>query len=166
MSLQIGVIGGSVCTPEFRTIAYRVGYLIAQAGAVLVCGGLGGVMEEACRGAKDAGGTTVGIIPSLNPNDANPHVDVVIPTGFGLARNVLVARASDALVAVDGYVGTLSEIAFALNEGRTVVGIGSWHLEEERISNGRYVHATTPEEAVEIALKEAKRRRDSYKSVE
>lgn len=166
MSLQIGVIGGSVCTPEFQSIAYRVGYLVAQAGAVLVCGGLGGVMEQACRGAKDAGGTTVGIIPSLNPGDANPHVDVVIPTGFGLARNVLVVRASDAVIAVDGYIGTLSEIAFALNEGRTVVGIGSWRLEEERISNGRYVYASSPEEAVEIALEEARRRRDSYKSGE
>ncbi len=148
-----------MCTPEFRRIAYRVGFLIARAGAVLVCGGLGGVMEEACRGAKEAGGTTVGILPSLNPGDANPHVDIVIPTGFGLARNVLVVRASDALVAVDGYVGTLSEIAFALNEGKTVVGIGSWRLDEHRISNGRYVHASTPEEAVDIALEEAGRRR-------
>jgi uncharacterized protein (TIGR00725 family) len=96
---------------------------------VVVCGGLGGVMEAACRGAKDAGGTTVGILPGSDRAAANPFVDVAIPTGLGEARNALVVRAADALIAVGGGYGTLSEIALALKAGKPVVGVGTWDID-------------------------------------
>jgi uncharacterized protein (TIGR00725 family) len=126
---QIGVIGGGTCSPEIYAIAQEVGREIAQNGFSLVCGGLGGVMEAACRGAREAGGITIGILPTSDKRDANPYVDFVIPTGLGQARNVLVVHASDALVAVDGETGTLSEIAIALKVGKPIVGIKTWELE-------------------------------------
>jgi uncharacterized protein (TIGR00725 family) len=126
---QIGVIGGAECTPTIYEIAREVGREVAHSGFSLVCGGLGGVMEAACRGAKEAGGITIGILPTSNKRDANPYVDLIIPTGLGHARNVLVVHASDALVAVDGEAGTLSEIAIALKVGKPIVGIKSWELE-------------------------------------
>jgi uncharacterized protein (TIGR00725 family) len=126
---QIGVIGGGTCSSEIYEIAQEVGREIARSGFSLVCGGLGGVMEAACRGAREAGGITIGILPTANKRDANPYVDLVIPTGLGHARNVLVVHASDALVAVDGETGTLSEIAIALKVGKPIVGIKTWELE-------------------------------------
>jgi uncharacterized protein (TIGR00725 family) len=114
---------------------------------VLVCGGLGGVMEAACRGAKDGAGTTVGILPGTDRGEANEFVDVAIPTGLGEARNALVVRAADALIAVGGGYGTLSEIALALKAGKRIVGLGSWDIEGvERVD--------TPEAAVEAVLAE------------
>jgi uncharacterized protein (TIGR00725 family) len=109
--------------------AERVGEGLARRGAVVVCGGLGGVMEAACRGAKGAGGTTVGILPGLDRASANPFVDVAVPTGLGEARNALVVRAADVLIAVGGAYGTLSEIALALKTGKRVVGLGSWEID-------------------------------------
>jgi uncharacterized protein (TIGR00725 family) len=126
---QIGVIGGGTCSAEIYEIAQEVGREIARNGCSLVCGGLGGVMEAACRGAREAGGITIGILPTTNKGDANPYCDLVIPTGLGHARNVLVVHASDALVAVDGETGTLSEIAIALKVGKPIVGIKTWELE-------------------------------------
>jgi uncharacterized protein (TIGR00725 family) len=126
---QIGVIGGATCSAEIYEIAREVGGEIARNGFSLVCGGLSGVMEAACRGAREAGGITIGILPTTNKRDANPYVDLVIPTGLGHARNVLVVHASDALVAVDGETGTLSEIAIALKVGKPIVGIKTWELE-------------------------------------
>jgi uncharacterized protein (TIGR00725 family) len=126
---QIGVIGGATCSAEIYEIAREVGSEIARNGFSLVCGGLSGVMEAACRGAREAGGITIGIIPTVNKRDANPYVDLVIPTGLGHARNVLVVHASDALVAVDGETGTLSEIAIALKVGKPIVGIKTWELD-------------------------------------
>jgi uncharacterized protein (TIGR00725 family) len=96
---------------------------------VLICGGLGGVMEAACRGAKQTGGTTVGILPGDDRSAANPYVDIVIPTGLGEARNAIVVRSADALIAIGGAYGTLSEIAFALKAGKRVVGLGTWEVE-------------------------------------
>ncbi len=101
---------------------------MAESGAVLVCGGLGGVMEAACRGAHAGGGLTVGILPGRDRDEANPHVDIAIPTGMGEARNVLVVRCADAVVAVAGEYGTLSEIALALQAGIPVVGLDTWEL--------------------------------------
>lgn len=147
----IGVIGGSSCEEHICELAYRVGYLIGKNKVVLVTGGLGGVMLHASKGAKDAGGITVGILP-YGKEDANPYVDIAIPTYFGVARNHLVVRASDVLIAIDGYVGTLSEISFALNEGKTVISLFSWELDEKRINKGRYIKANDPEEAVKLAL--------------
>ncbi|HEV7845102.1 MAG TPA: TIGR00725 family protein, partial [Thermoleophilaceae bacterium] len=106
-----------------------VGRELAERGAMLVCGGLGGVMEAACRGAKEAGGTTVGVLPGNDRLDANAFVDIAIPTGLGQGRNVILVRAGDALLAVGGGHGTLSEIALALRLGKRVVGLGTWDIE-------------------------------------
>jgi uncharacterized protein (TIGR00725 family) len=125
---QLGVIGGASCSTEIYEIAREVGHEIAKKGFSLICGGLGGVMEAACRGAREAGGITIGLLPTGNKGDANPYCDIVIPTGLGHARNVLVVLASDGLVAVDGEAGTLSEIAIALKVGRPLVGIKTWEL--------------------------------------
>jgi uncharacterized protein (TIGR00725 family) len=122
-----------------------VGRLLAERGAVLVCGGLGGTMEAACRGAKQAGGTTVGLLPGGSRSDANEFVDVAIPTGLGEARNALVVRAADVVVAVGGGYGTLSEIALALKAGKRVVGLGSWEIDGVVAADG-------PEAAVAEAL--------------
>jgi uncharacterized protein (TIGR00725 family) len=124
----VAVVGSGSASPEQEEVAEGVGRGLASRGAVLVCGGLGGVMEAACRGAKAAGGTTVGILPGDRRDAANEFVDVAIPTGLGEARNALVVRAADVLVAVGGSWGTLSEIALALRTGKRVVGIGTWEL--------------------------------------
>jgi len=128
VSAYIAVVGAGRASAEELATAHAVGARLAERGAVVVCGGLGGVMEAACRGAKSAGGTTVGILPGLRRADANEWVDVAIPTGLGEARNALVVRAADALIAVGGEFGTLSEIALALKTGKRVVGIGTWDL--------------------------------------
>jgi uncharacterized protein (TIGR00725 family) len=106
-----------------------VGRLLAEAGAIVVTGGLGGVMEAASKGAREAGGPTLGILPGTERRDANPYVQVAVPTGMGEARNALVVRAADALVAVGGEWGTLSEIAFARSAGKPVAGLDSWDLD-------------------------------------
>ena len=109
---------------------------LALRGAILVCGGLGGVMEAACKGAKEAGGTTVGILPGTDRSDANTWVDLAIPTGLGQARNAIVVRSADAVVAIGGGYGTLSEIALALRRGTRVVGIGTWEVEGVEVVEG------------------------------
>ncbi len=151
MLKNIGVIGGSYCEGEICELAYKVGYLIGKRGAALISGGMGGVMQQACKGAKDAGGITVGILP-YGKESANEYVDIAIPTYYGLARNHLVVRASDVLIAIDGFIGTLSELSFALNEGKTVIALKSWEIDKAKITKGKYIEAKTPEEAVELAL--------------
>jgi uncharacterized protein (TIGR00725 family) len=120
--VRIGVLGsdGSI-SEELAHMAEMVGRNIAIADAILICGGRGGVMEAACRGAKEAGGTTVGILPFMDKESANPYVDIPVTTSYGLARNTLVASSSDAVIAIHGSVGTLSEIALAMNYGRPAV---------------------------------------------
>ena len=126
-------------------MAEEVGRLLARRGAVVVCGGLGGVMEAACRGASREGGTTVGVLPGLDRGAANPFVSVAVATGLGEARNALVVRAADALIAVGGAYGTLSEIALALKAGKPVIGLGTWEIDGvERVEG--------PEAAVNLAL--------------
>jgi uncharacterized protein (TIGR00725 family) len=133
---------------------------VARAGAVLVCGGLGGVMAAACRGAAGAGGMTVGILPGEDAAEANAWVQVAVPTGLGELRNGLVVRACDALVAVGGEYGTLSELALALKIGRPVVGIGTWTLVRPGGDPDVGVHpAAGPDEAVALALSLAGRTR-------
>jgi len=127
-------------------LAEAVGRHLGHAGAVVVCGGLAGVMEAAARGARDAGGLTVGILPGTRHADANPFVDIIVVTGFGEARNALVARSAHALVALAGEHGTLSEIALALKMGRPVVGLDAWR------EIAGVVPAGTPEEAADRAL--------------
>src|SRR5215213_1101827 len=126
-------------------MAEAVGRGLGEAGAVVVTGGRGGVMEAASRGARAGGGTTVGILPGTTREDANEYVDVAVASGLGEARNVLVVRAADALVAVGGAYGTLSEIALALKVGKPVIGLGSWQIEGVRGAAG-------PVPAVEAAL--------------
>jgi uncharacterized protein (TIGR00725 family) len=124
----LAVIGSARCDAQTAAVAEKVGREIARRGAVLICGGRGGVMEAACRGARSAGGTTVGILPGTDRGQANAYVDVPIVTGLGEARNVLVVRSADAVIAVSGGYGTLSEIALALKMGRPVVGLGTWDV--------------------------------------
>ena len=119
----IAVIGGGTCTAEETAVAVETGRLLAQHGAVLVCGGLGGVMEAAAKGAKANGGTTVGILPGADPAAANAHIDVPLATGLGEMRNFLIVRTAHALIAIGGGVGTLSEIALAQRIGKPVVGL-------------------------------------------
>jgi uncharacterized protein (TIGR00725 family) len=142
---HIAVVGAGRATEEQARTAERVGRALGEAGAILVCGGLGGVMEAACRGAKAAGGTTVGILPGGDRSDANEYVDIALATGLGEVRNGLIVRAVDAVIAIGGEFGTLSEVALALKAGKPVVGLGTWDLEP-------IVRAQTPEEAVERAL--------------
>ena len=115
--------------------------LIAQEGWTLICGGRTGIMEAACRGAKEFGGVTVGILPSIDGKEANKYLDVNIPTGLGYARNVLVVRASKIIIAISGKYGTLSEIAFAFNEERHVIGINTWKIKG-------VISVKTPQEAI------------------
>jgi hypothetical protein len=137
-------------------MAEEVGRAVAEAGAVLVCGGLGGVMEAACRGARAGGGLTVGILPGRDRGDANRYVDVAVPTGMGEARNALVVRAADAVVAVAGEYGTLSEIALALQAGIPVVGLDTWELGRHGQTVEAVVRAEDPALAVALALRLAR----------
>lgn len=156
--LTVAVIGQSKATPELKATAEEVGRQLARRGAVLVCGGLGGVMEAACRGARAEGGLTVGIIPGEDPSSANQYVDVVIPTGIGYARNAFVATAGRGVIAVGGSVGTLSEIAFALTRKLPVAAIDSWRLERDRMPEGAlYVEAANAREAVDFVMRNIER---------
>jgi uncharacterized protein (TIGR00725 family) len=139
------VVGPGDATAEQEAAAEEVGRLLARRGAVVVCGGLGGVMEAACRGARGEGGVAVGILPGLDRGAANPHASVAIATGLGEARNALVVRAADSLIAVGGAYGTLAEIALALKAGKPVVGLGTWEIDGVERAEG-------PESAVEAAL--------------
>src|SRR5512137_2802788 len=143
--IRIAVIGGSRPGRQAVETAFEVGRLIARAGAVVVCGGLGGVMEAVCRGAREEGGLTVGILPGGSPADANPWVDVPVATGIGYARNSLVVLNADAVIAVDGEYGTLSEIAYGKIHGKKVIGLGTWDVKG-------VIAVATPEEAVRLAL--------------
>ncbi|UCG39773.1 MAG: TIGR00725 family protein [bacterium] len=145
---MIGVIGSGDPEKRHDPLAMKVGSLIAGRGAVMVCGGLSGIMEAASRGVSEAGGIAIGILPGSQRRDANPYVNYAIPTGMGVARNVLVVRASDALIALPGGAGTMSEIALAINVGRPVVDLGDWGIEGT-------VKAGTAEEAVDMALERA-----------
>lgn len=143
---QIGVIGAGKCDKDVALIAEEVGREIAKHGAVLICGGLGGVMQAAARGAKQEDGTTIGILPGNNREDANPYIDIVILSAMGHARNAIIAQSCDALIAIDGEYGTLSEIALSLKMGKTVVVLESkWAIE------GTIV-AKNAKEAVEMAF--------------
>jgi hypothetical protein len=145
----ISVIGAGTCSEDIYKTAEDVGRLIAQKGAVLVTGGLGGVMEAASRGAKEAGGTTVGILPGFSKDEANQFVEIPITTGLSHARNIIIVRSADAVIAVSGEYGTLSEIAVALKLGKPVIGINTW----DNVDG--VVKAVSPEEAVRIAFESA-----------
>jgi uncharacterized protein (TIGR00725 family) len=143
--VRIGVIGGNKPQARFLALARQVGRLLEAENAILVCGGLGGVMAEASAGARDAGGLTVGILPGLDPEAANPDIEIPLATGLGYTRNSLVALNADALIAIDGEYGTLSEIAYGRIYGKPVVGLGTWDIPG-------VVQVETAEEAVRLAL--------------
>jgi uncharacterized protein (TIGR00725 family) len=154
----IAVCGpGASATPELEILAEEVGRELARVGLGVVCGGRGGVMEAVCRGAKAEGGLTVGILPSHNRAEANPYVDIVICTGLGEARNMLVSSSGAALIAVGGEWGTLSEIALALKIGRPVITLAGYGWDIRRVSDhdpttGQILAAATPQEAVRRVL--------------
>jgi hypothetical protein len=148
----ISVIGGSSCTAEEAKTAEETGAEIACAGAVLITGGLGGIMEAASRGARENGGLVIGILPGADAADANAYVDVTIVTGMGDARNVIVAGSGDAVIAVGGALGTLSEISFALKRGARVVGLGTWEVDPARSGGATVIKAGSAREAVRLAM--------------
>jgi len=140
---MIAVIGAGSCDDQLYRTAQHLGILLAAAGFTVICGGLGGVMEAVCNGAKEENGLTIGILPGEESGAANPFVDIVIPSGMGIGRNLLIIRAADAVIAVNGGYGTLSEIAFALQLGKPLIGLGSWKVSEQMIN------VRSPEKALE-----------------
>ena len=152
--ITIGVIGGSTIDEKNRELAYEVGKHIALNDAILICGGLGGTMEAVSRGAAENGGTVIGILPGDDKESANPFIHIALPTGMGVGRNILVVRSSDVLIAFPGSYGTLSEIALALNTGKTVIYMpGSWKLSKiGQVDSSLFKEAFEAPQAVGVAL--------------
>ncbi|HLJ67428.1 MAG TPA: TIGR00725 family protein [Chloroflexota bacterium] len=148
----VAVIGAGECEEDMAKLAYAVGKLVAEADAVLVTGGRGGVMAAASRGAGDAGGLVIGLLPGIDPHDADDAVEVAIPTGMGQLRNGLVVNSAGAVIAIGGEWGTLSEIGFSLKTGKPVIGLGTWELAKGGVSSEAIVRVSTAREAVDAAL--------------
>ncbi len=148
----ISVIGGSDCSEDEKRLAEEVGQELARRGATLICGGLGGVMEAACRGAASQGGTTIGILPGNSRYDANSYVRIPIVTGMGYARNAIVAKSGKAVIAIGGSYGTLSEVAYALQNGIPVIGLGTWSLSRGGQEDRSIILAENAADAVEKAV--------------
>jgi len=152
MKTHIGVLGPNTTTEEQNQLGRKIGRYIAESGAILFCGGLGGMMRAAAEGAKAAGGQTVGILPGIDKSAANEYIDIPIPTDLGAYRNALLVRSCDAVVAVHGAYGTLSEIAFALRLNIPVVGINTWEVCRDGIPDPGIHVVQTAEEAVALAM--------------
>lgn len=150
--IVIAVIGASEASPEEARLAENVGRELARQGAVLVCGGLGGVMEAACRGASSTGGLTIGILPGDNAKTANPYVQIPIVTGIGYARNVAVVKSAQAAIAIGGSYGTLSEIAHALQSGIPVIGLNTWSFSRNDKADTSVIRVQNASDAVAAAL--------------
>jgi uncharacterized protein (TIGR00725 family) len=148
----IAVVGNSACSPEEARLSETVGELLAQRGATLICGGLGGVMEAACRGAKSKGGLTVGILPGQDSSTANPWVDIRVVTGMGEARNVAIVKSAQAVISIGGSYGTLSEIAYALKSGIPVIGLNTWSLSRDGREDGSIIRVRSAGDAVDRAI--------------
>ncbi|MDY6862542.1 MAG: TIGR00725 family protein [Thermodesulfobacteriota bacterium] len=146
MTKVIGVIGAGSCDRYIEEVSFKVGSEIAKNKAILVCGGLGGVMEAASKGAKSAGGITVGILPGFTPSEVNPYIDIPIVTGLSHGRNLIIVRTAQVLISIGGSYGTLSEIAFALKLNKPVIGLNTWDISTEIIS------ARDPIDAVKRAM--------------
>jgi len=159
VTLYVGVAGASRPGPALVEQGERLGRRLADGGAVVVCGGGPGVMEAVCRGARSAGGTTVGLLPGLDRAEGNRYLTVSLSTGLGQGRNLLLVRSSDALVAVGGGFGTLSEIALALRTGTPVVGLATWSLHLDSSPVDAFPVATDPDAAADMALEAARNRR-------
>ncbi len=152
----IGVLGGANPKDEYLSIAYDVGRLLAKNGCIVLCGGLDGVMKETARGVKDEHGVSIGILPGPGREEANGYLTYTLPTAIGYMRNFLIVRAAEALIAIDGSNGTISEESFAISEGRDVIGIDSLELKKTREREGNYIKAKNAEDAVEKVLESAK----------
>lgn len=148
----IGVFGASAPSRQESELAREVGRLLAERGCAVVTGGLGGVMQEVSRGAHEAGGTVVGVVPQDDPSVANPHVDIAIATGMGDGRNAILANSARAFIAIGGSFGTLSEIAYALKRGKRVIGLTTWELDGSRVGDAPWQTVTSAAEAVEAVL--------------
>jgi uncharacterized protein (TIGR00725 family) len=150
--IMVAVIGGFPCSPEEARMAEEAGRRLAQKGAILVCGGEGGVMEAACKGAQTEGGLTIGILPGDSRRTANPYVTVPVVTGMGAARNVIVVKTAQAVIAVGGGYGTLSEIGFALKNQIPVIGLKTWDLSRQDVPDNTIIAVNDPAAAVDLAL--------------
>jgi uncharacterized protein (TIGR00725 family) len=148
----VAVIGGSDANADERANARQVGRLLGEAGAIVVCGGRGGVMEGVCQAAREAGGLTVGILPGKDAADGNAYLSLALPTGLGEARNALVVLACEVVIAIGGGSGTLSEIGLALQTGRRVLGLGTWKASDPKGAAAAVENVETASEAVERAL--------------
>ena len=155
----IAVIGSGVCTPDVAAVAEAVGRELALQGATVVNGGLTGVMEAVSKGAREAGGHTIGLLPGTDAADANQYIEFALPTGLSHARNTIVARSADAIIAIDGSYGTLSELAFALIYNTPVIGLNTWELAIDGKPDDSIIRATDPKDAVDKALAAAATRR-------
>jgi uncharacterized protein (TIGR00725 family) len=150
--INIGVLGPHTCSEAEYRLGVMTGMAIARAGAVLVCGGLDGMMTAAAEGAKSEQGTTVGLLPGEEAAEANPYIDIALPTGLGPFRNMLIARACHAVIAIRGGYGTLSEISFALRLQTPVIGLKTWSIFQDHGEDPGIRKADSPEEAVRMAL--------------
>lgn len=148
----IAVIGGYPCTSEEALKAEAVGRELARQGAILVCGGEGGVMEAACKGAQSEGGITIGILPGDSRRSANKYVSIPIITGIGSARNLIVVKSAQAVIAIGGGYGTLSEISFALKNGLSVIGLKTWSFSRNDQVDRSLIQAEDPVTAVNLAI--------------
>jgi len=148
----ISIIGDSSCSSEEAKLAETVGELLAERDATIICGGLGGVMEAACRGAKSKGGLTIGVLPGEDSGMANPYVDIPIATGVGYARNMAVVKSARAVIAIGGNYGTLSEIAYALKRGIPVIGLNTWLLSRNGQESDPIIRVHSATEAVDKAI--------------
>jgi hypothetical protein len=153
----VAVIGGSECSKEEAKLAEAIGRKLARQGAILVCGGLGGIMEAACRGASSEGGITIGILPGDSRQAANPYVQIPIVTSMGYARNVVVVKSAQAVIAIGGSYGTLSEISHALQSNIPVIGLNTWALSKNDQPDNSIIPVQNPTEAVDKALNLATR---------
>jgi uncharacterized protein (TIGR00725 family) len=155
--MVIAVIGDSACSAEEAKLAKTVGALLAQQGVTVICGGLTGVMEGVCRGAKTKGGLTIGILPGGDSSMANPWVDIPVVTGLGEARNVVVVKSAQAVIAIGGGYGTLSEIAYALKSGIPVIGFNTWSLSRNGLEDDSIIRVQSATEAVDKAVSLARK---------
>lgn len=157
--LIFAVIGSNSCSRQEAAIAEQVGVEIAKVDGLLICGGKGGIMEAACRGAKKFGGTTIGILPDEDYSAVNKYVNIPIVTGMGEARNIIIVRSADIIIAISGEYGTLNEIALALKIGKPVIGIGTWELSKKGKKVKSIIQASDAHDAITKALAIIKQRK-------
>lgn len=161
---NIAVIGGSTEHNETCNEAYEVGKLLALEGVTIVNGGGSGVMECVSRGVRENNGIVVGILPGTNPENGNKYLTVTLPTGIGFARNFLIIRSADAVIALRGSSGTLSEASFAITEGKSVVSLGNFAINNLKPNDGKLINASSPKEAVKLVMQEAEKQRSMERS--